>query len=704
MKTSFKIAALAIILGVFAHQMQAQEILTGFQSGIKPAPTAKATKSPVVTLPFFDDFSKSRVYPDATKWTDRNVLVNDGFPLNPPTRNAVTLDVLDENGKVYDYAISNPFVAEYLTSARIRLDSIFEPTIKSLSPADSVYFSFYYQPQGNGNPPEDQDSLVLQFGTTVERQEFLYIDYQQVNIQDIFSEMQVDTLFPGDTIWNFGEGCNPNLFAIITDTLTHLTQGSIAIPCDSVFETVADTTWYHIWSIPGQTLEQFMIDNDGQYFKQVMIPITDPRFFRPDFYFRFYNYASIVSSLQPSGRGNEDNWNIDLVYLNINRRKGDGSIPMLAFSGKAPSFLKRYQAMPYSQYKVINTAAISESFNLDIANLDSQEHQFHYYYTVDQVDGNQHYKRELEAKTIAPYQQIGFFPCNPEAESPACPYVGQAFSIDPLRDTTSYLICHYIYDSTSMPPMVDSLVYRQGFYNYFAYDDGTPELGYGIEPANGSFAVKFELTNPDKICGVQMLFNHTLNDANDKYFDIVIWKEQNGHPGEEVYRMKNQRPRWEEQPYKFSYYEFDKKTDMAGIFYMGLVQQSSGVINIGFDSSNDNSQYTFYNVTGSWMESQYPGSIMLRPVVGDSYYIGVEENTNNTVSLYPNPASSILNIKGIEASEISNISLYDIMGRKLFQDAITNQIAIDDFNDGLYFIQITTHEGQNFTQKFIIRK
>ena len=704
MKTSFKIAALAIILGVFARQSQAQEILTGFQSGTEPAPTAKATKSPVVTLPFFDDFSKSRVYPDATKWTDRNVLVNDGFPLNPPTRNAVTLDVLDENGKVYDYAISNPFVAEYLTSARIRLDSIFEPTIKSLSPADSVYFSFYYQPQGNGNPPEDQDSLVLQFGTTVERQEFLYIDYQQVNIQDIFSEMQVDTLFPGDTIWNFGEGCNPNLFAIITDTLTHLTQGSIAIPCDSIFETVADTTWFHIWSVPGQTLEQFMIDNDGQYFKQVMIPITDPRYFRSDFYFRFYNYASIVSSLQPSGRGNEDNWNIDLVYLNINRRKGDGSIPMLAFSGKAPSFLKRYQAMPYSQYKVINTAAISESFYLDIANLDSQEHTINYYYTVDQVDGNQHYKRELEAKVIAPYQQIGFFPCNPEAESPACPYVGQAFSIDPMRDTTSYMIRHYIYDSTSMPPMVDSLIYRQGFYNYFAYDDGTPELGYGIEPANGSFAVKFELTNPDKICGVQMLFNHTLNDANDKYFDIVIWKEQNGHPGEEVYRMKNQRPRWEEQPYKFSYYEFDKKTDMAGIFYMGLVQQSSGIINIGFDSSNDNSQYTFYNVTGSWMGSQYPGSIMLRPVVGESYYIGVKENEDNAVSLYPNPASSILNIKGIEASEISNISLYDIMGRKLFQDAMTNQIAIGDFGNGLYFIQITTLEGQNFTQKFIIRK
>ena len=31
--------------------------------------------------------------------------------------------------------------------------------------------------------------------------------------------------------------------------------------------------------------------------------------------------------------------------------------------------------------------------------------------------------------------------------------------------------------------LVDSTIYHQGFYNYYAYDDGTPEMGYGLEPA-----------------------------------------------------------------------------------------------------------------------------------------------------------------------------------------------------------------------------
>ena len=176
MKKCFKPLAL-MMLGLWAIQANAQETVTPFHSSTRKAPV-KREVAEARFLPFFDDFSHSNVYPDSTKWTDNSALVNDGFPLCPPNRNGVTLDVLDANGRVYDFAISNAFVAEYLTSVRIRLDSIMEPEPRALTPADSVYFSFYYQPQGNGNPPESQDSLVLQFGTTTQHQEFLFLDYQ----------------------------------------------------------------------------------------------------------------------------------------------------------------------------------------------------------------------------------------------------------------------------------------------------------------------------------------------------------------------------------------------------------------------------------------------------------------------------------------------------------------------------------------------
>ena len=702
MKTNFKILYLVVAMG-FGQLCTAQEILTGFYHGERPA--TRYVNPEGIFLPFFDDFSHVRLYPDSTKWTDNNAFVNDGFPLCPPHRNAATLDVLDANGRVYEYAISNAFVAEYLTSARIRLDSIMEPEPRALSPADSIYFSFYYQPQGNGNKPESHDSLVLQFGTTTEHQEFLYLDYQTYSIAEIFAEMQVDTLFPGDTVWAFGS-CLPGMFTLITDTLTPMAQGSIAIPCDSVFTTVADTTWYHVWSTPGQSLQDFMAENGGQYFKPVMIPIRDLRYFTDHFYFRFYNYASIENSSHPQNRGNEDEWNIDFVYLNLGRTFVDTSYPMLTFSGQLPSFLNRYQAMPYKQYRANPNAAVRESLELDITNLDNIAHEARYHYTVNQIGGSQHYTRYVDPVIVNPYTQSGYLNCPPTSESPACPYVGQLFNMSYAYDTVSYEIKHYIYDSTCIPPLVDSMVYRQGFYNYYAYDDGTPEMGYGVVPAGGAFAVRFELSDYDTIAGVQLLFNRTLNDANNKYFDIVLWKEENGRPGQEIYRLENQRPQWEEQIYRFHYYPFDKTVTLAGSFFIGIVQQASSLINIGFDGSNDNSMNAFYNTNGSWQPTEMHGTLMIRPVVGKSYYIGVEEfeSPSETVRIYPNPASDVLNINIPENTEIVTTCIFDLTGRKVYQNAFKETIPVDNLTDGLYFISLTTAQGQVITQKIVIRK
>lgn len=700
-KTNFKAFALALALGLFALQASAQEILTNFRTTTEQAPIKRGIVE-ARFLPFFDDFSHSNLYPDSTKWTDNNVLVNDGFPLYPPNRNSATFDVLDANGRVYDYAISNAFVAEYLTSARIRLDSIMEPEPRALTPADSVYFSFYYQPQGNGNAPEAQDSLVLQFGTTTERQEFLFIDYQNYNITDIFAELQVDTLFPGDTIWA-SVGCQPGMYTIVTDTLTPLTQDMISVPCDSVFTTVADTTWYHIWSVPGQTLEAFMAENNGQYFKQVMIPIRDLKYFRDDFYFRFYNYASIVANNLPSNRSNEDNWNIDFVYLNINRSSTDIDYPMLTFSGKRPSFFNRYQAIPYRQYCVNPSSAILENLSIDIANLDGVDHEMNYYYKVDQIIGNQHYKHSLDPVIIHPYRETGYLNCPEYGESPACPFVGELFELNMWYDSVSYQVSHYLYDSTANPPLVDSMVYCIGMYNYYAYDDGIPELGYGVSNAGGKFAVRFDISGYDTIQGVQLLFNHTLNDANNKYFDIVIWKDENGKPGEEMYRLQSQRPQWQEQLYRFSYYKFDKTVTSTNTFYIGIDQNDNGLINIGLDTSIDNMEYNFVNTNGSWQQSNLHGSLMIRPVVGASYSIGLDEQRSTTsLHLYPNPASHVLHIEG--DFDKGQVSIYDLMGRKVYYGEYQREIPVSNLNDGMYFLSITTNEGQVINQKIIIEK
>ena len=623
MKTNSRIWSLAIAICLLPNLMFAQEVLTGFYRG-EDCTSAKYRQIQVQTIPFYDDFSSSTIYPDSTKWRDRSAFVNSGFPLNPVTRNAATLDVLDANGRVYDYAISNPFIAEYLSSTQIRLDSVFEPEPKALTPADSIYLSFFYQPQGNGLAPETNDSLVLEFGI-------------------------------------------PNEF---------------------------DTTWYHIWSTPGQTLSQFVQENDSNYFKQVMIPITDLKYFTSAFFFRFYNYASIVNSSQPTGRGNEDHWNIDMVYLDRNRTISDTSYPKICFTGQAPTFLNRYRAMPYKHYRANAFASVNdEFFELHVSNLDNRNHYVKHCYFVEQVNGSQSYYHE----SSEPVNLNASTHCRAITAT-----VDQLFSIDYDRDSTSYLIRHFISDSTNNPPMVDSMVYHQGFYNYFAYDDGTPEMGYGVEPSSSAFAVKFEMAELDTLRGVQILFNHTLNDANNKYFDLVVWRDNNGKPGEEVYRLTNQRPRWSESLFEFVYYHFPERIRLNGAFYVGIVQRDNGLINIGVDMSNNNSQYNFFNTTGSWQQSTMPGSIMIRPVVGSNYFIGVDENTSdNQVNVYPNPATTVLHIKGVDNGQTT--ALYDMTGRKVLQRNFNSDLSVEGLPEGLYLLHITTTDGTIISRKITVK-
>ena len=621
MKTIFKTTAWALLLCLIPTIATAQEVLIGFNHNTTPP--SKTREAAALTLPFYDDFSTSRIYPDSTKWADFNVYVNAGFPLNPITRNAATFDVLDAQGRVYDYAISNPFIAEYLTSNAIRLDSVFDPEPKALTPSDSLFFSFFYQPQGNGNAPEASDSLVLEFG--------------------VISEM--------------------------------------------------DTLWHHAWSTPGRTLTQFLAENDSNYFKQVMIPIIDTMYFKPGFCFRFYNYASIVGHSQPSSRGNEDNWNIDAVYLNHGRSATDPSYPKVSLTGTTPSFLNRYRTMPYKHYRANPTAHIAEKYAIYVSNLDNQPHHVKHQYIVDQVNGNQHYSHTSHGT-------IYTAPMN--YSRPDTVMVAQLFAMDYDRDSTSFLIRHYISDSTCNPPLVDSMVYLQGFYNYFAYDDGIPEMGFGVEPSpGGSFAVKFELSELDTLRGVQILFNHTLNDANNQYFDIVVWKDNNGKPGDEVYRLPNRKPQWDEQIYHFAYYQFDQRIRLNGVFYVGIMQQGSGLLNVGFDASGDYSQYNFINVTGAWQPSSKQGAIMLRPVVGAGYYIGVDENIDSHISVYPIPASTSLHIEGVTNGV--SIAIYDLTGRRVMQRSFTDEIPVTQLHDGLYFLNISTTDGNVITKKIIVK-
>lgn len=76
----------------------------------------------------------------------------------------------------------------------------------------------------------------------------------------------------------------------------------------------------------------------------------------------------------------------------------------------------------------------------------------------------------------------------------------------------------------------------------------------------------------------------------------------------------------------------------------------------------------------------------------DNYY-------QNTVSLFPNPATNSISIKGL--NDKGNIKIYSILGKQLAnQKLIQNQVNITHLPTGIYFIKISTDKG-NTTKRLI---
>ena len=108
-------------------------------------------------LPFWDDFSTSVSVPDSNLWLyGKNVYINPGRGLNPPSLQVATFDGTDVNGIPYsDLDERGP--ADSLVSQPIDLGSI------DIGLRNTLYFSFFWQKRGNGEIPEQVDSIRLQF-------------------------------------------------------------------------------------------------------------------------------------------------------------------------------------------------------------------------------------------------------------------------------------------------------------------------------------------------------------------------------------------------------------------------------------------------------------------------------------------------------------------------------------------------------------
>ena len=461
------------------------------------------------------------------------------------------------------------------------------------------------------------------------------------------------------------------------------------------FYDAAADTWQLVWGRGGESVDS-LLAHTGADWQFVSIPITDVRYFSSDFRFRFRNYCSLDNATKPGILSNADQWNIDYVLLDKDRRKDDRFSRDVAFVHPAPSFLRRYTAMPANQY---TPSEMADSVAVLVTNLFSQQLATHYGYDVYADDGGiiHSYDGGFENTPV-------FWPAREYQSSPAhaTPHVGFAFPVE--GQPMSYSVVHHIREGVSGDPYTsnDTVVYRQVFDNYYAYDDGTPENGFGITStaSRSRLAVRFALNRADTLTALDLYFNRTYADGNASIkFRITLWGDHDGVPGNILYQDEDYRHPQFIGFNRYVRYPLENAVIVDGTVYVGLEQVGSDFLNLGFDRNNDASRHILYNTSGQWQTTILRGALMLRPYFGSRALLSIHDVDADT-RLCHYHAYTIGDRIVVQGAQGATAILYDLMGRTLYRGVMPSQQATLAISlvPGVYILRIG-----HYNQKMIVR-
>jgi len=617
---------LILISIAFAIPSQAQEVLLGLENNpqLQQQKQFKSTKATTeVRLPFIDDFANCWIVPSDSLWQDNYAYINTSYAYLPKSIGVATLDALNATGDIYSHATSSEFGADTLTSLPIRLDSLFGGTPQLITAADSIYFSFMFQPGGIGDMPEKDDSLVLEF----------YAPSQ--------------------------------------------------------------SKWYHIWASPG--LSMYSMDTTyHSYFPNILIPIVDTMFLQKDFQFRFRNFASVSNNNYPSWAGNVDQWNLDYIYLDVNRNQHDTLPEDVAFTEWQGTLLKNYHSMPWNQFLANAANEMLDSVNIKYVNYSGSIINLTKYTNIYELStgGSTPYNPAVTASNVNPYSENDF------SISPF-PYTYSS----PVTKNAEFKIEFAINTNTisDISKNNDSIHAYQRFYNFYAYDDGSAESGYGINGNTARVAYQFTLNTDDTLRAIDIFFNQTVNAASQQYFYLSVWDDNAGEPGTLIYEQSGERPEFHSGFNQFHTYILDSPIAVSGTFYVGYRKINDEFLHLGYDKNTDKKDNIFFNVTGTWYNSIYDGALMIRPIVGDETYphIGIEEKTTE-IKIYPNPANNTVHVERTEATSPFYYAIYNQIGQLVSEGYSEQNINTESLQDGFYILRIFEGTEILATEKLII--
>jgi hypothetical protein len=557
-------------------------------------------RSSSIELPLRDDFSQdhfpSNEFGYEVYWTNRSATRSMGYGIEAPNIGVLVFEGLDETGYPYDFSFTSSYgPADTLESVEVNLQD-----------KEGVVLSFFYQPEGNGEFPDPEDSLILEF-------------YHQGQDQ-----------------------------------------------------------WIQQWFSLGTTLAPF---------EHVYIEVLESGFLVDGFKFRFRNYATLSGSL--------DHWVLDYIFLGDNRSIGEVLIDVGFLKPVQTLLTNTYTAVPWSHYRMNTGALMLPATDVFLRNLNNigafiANVEYEVYYG-DDLQGT--YTDPAEPSVPASgdlgiTEELNSSPNNfiyPPSVNDTCADFRVNFSFSTSPDQNS--------DN-------DLMRFTQRFRDYYAYDDGEPERGYGVANSPGAdIAYRFETQMTDTVKAVDMYFLPVSVNVTNELFYLTVWDAGGSGPGEVIYQDATPRnPNYVPNRGWARYGLQDTLVLDAGTYYFGWVQPGTERLNIGNDKNiNNNSTRLFFDIGAGWTQSSTSGSLLIRPVVSSlkpTISTSLSEQEKLDVKLWPLPADDVLNFQ-CECAGLKQLDVYDAIGRFLRSYTLTglDRITTHDWPTGIYHLLFSTKEG-----------
>ena len=458
------------------------------------------------------------------------------------------------------------------------------------------------------------------------------------------------------------------------------------------FYAPGEARWYSVWETPGKAVEKF---------KSVIIRIENPRYLKKGFKFRFVNWASLSTSFnEPSMIGNCDHWNIDYVYLDRNRNAADTAIADVAFRTPLRSILKTHEAMPWKQFRQVYLQEMGSYIPIHYRNNDMITRNVTRNFEIrDMFTNTVSHSFSAGATNIDPFTNVDY-------------NAGLIYTFNNNNsDSALFKITCYLKTDDFDPKENDTITYNQVFSNYFAFDDGSSEGGYGINgqgSRNAMVAYRFKSYLQDTIRAISICFNDSYLNSNQRVFDLMIWDDNNGLPGNIIYSFENVLVEPGDEINGFHTYVLPDGVAVSGEFYAGWKQRSETFLNAGFDVNTPHRGRQFYWLNGVWLQSQKEGSIMIRPVVGAPLKTTSSDDANpviaKTYRMWPNPASDYINLDcdDLALSGSAYVTIIDFQGKEFMKVPYSERIDISSLKPGMY--TVITLSGKRRTGYFRLVK